>query len=141
MKLRTSESMWWPGITSEIESTRAQCITCRRNAPTQLPLPPVPPPVPHYPFQLISSDYFNYEGHNYLVVIDRYSNWPLIRLCKSESAEELTSCLREFFSTYGVPDEISTDGGPTYMAETTQQFFRTWELNIGLVQLTTPILT
>ena len=83
MRLRTNKSMWWPGINTDIENTRAQCITCRRNAPTQLPLPPVPPPVPRHPFQLISSDYFHYDGHNYLVIINRYSNWPVIRLCKS----------------------------------------------------------
>ena len=82
MILRTHEAVWWPNITSDIAETRARCSTCVRNAPTQLPLPPVHPPLPQYPFQMLSSDYFNYEGHNYLVVVDRYSSWTLIKKCK-----------------------------------------------------------
>ena len=52
----------------------------------------------------------------YIVIVDRYSNWPAIKQCKSESAEELISTLREFFSTFGVPEDLTSDGGPTYLA-------------------------
>ena len=70
MTLCTQEAIWWPNITSDITDTRARCGTCNRNAPTQLRLPPVHPPLPKYPFQMISSDYFHYEGHNYLLFVD-----------------------------------------------------------------------
>ena len=112
MVLRTHEAVWWPNITSDITETRARCSTCHKNAPTQLPIPPVHPSLPQYPFQMISSVYFYYEGQNYLLFVDRYSNWPVIKKCKSESAEELVTALREFFSTYGVTEQITLDGAP-----------------------------
>ena len=126
MHLRMQESNWWPNITRDIATTRATCSTCHKNAPTQLPLPPVQPQVPQYPFQLICSDYFHFEGHNYLVIVDRYSNWPVLKKCKSDTADELVTCLREYFTTYGVPEQITSDGGSAYLAETMQQFLQRW---------------
>ena len=59
-------------------------------------------------------------------MVDRYSNWPTIRKCRSETADELIESLREYFCTYGVPTELTTDGGMSYMAESTQKFLQTW---------------
>ena len=126
MNLRTQEAVWWPNITSDISTTRAKCLECHKNAPTQLPLPPVQPPSPQFPFQMISSDYFFSDGHNYLVVVDRYSNWPLIKKCRSDTAEELVTALREVFCTYGVPEQLTSDGGPSYLADHTKQFLQRW---------------
>ena len=50
MILRTQQSVWWQKISNDIASKRAACTTCNQNAPTQLPLPPVDPPTPKYPF-------------------------------------------------------------------------------------------
>ena len=40
--------------------------------------------------------------------------------------QELISALREFLTTYGVPDQLATDGGSNYMAQATQTFLKTW---------------
>ena len=101
-------------------------MTCIRNAPTQPALPPVKPLVPEYPFQYISSDYFMHAGHTYLVIVDRYSGWPFVHLCREETAKELIRVLREFFCTWGAPEELATDGGSTYVAASTQRFLSNW---------------
>lgn len=75
MSLRSSASVWWPNIGKDIENMRASCLTCHRNAPRQQP---VSPPLPEHPFQLVSSDYCQFEGQVYLVMVDRYSNWPTV---------------------------------------------------------------
>ena len=79
MTLWSHESVWWPGISEDIQNTRNSCKTCNKNAPSQSPLPPYPLHNPQYPFQMISSDYFTYNGHNYLIIVDRYSNWPSVK--------------------------------------------------------------
>ena len=89
-------------------------------------MPPVLPPHPKYPFQLVSSDYFTLQGHNFIVMVDRYSNWPVVCKCKTETSKELISALREFFCTHGVPIELATDGGTNYIACNTQDFLQTW---------------
>ena len=76
---RAEASVFWPGITLDIHRIREKCFQCNKNAPSQPSLPPVPPVVPEYPFQSLCSDYFTLQGTNYLVTIDRYSNWPSIQ--------------------------------------------------------------
>ena len=70
---------------------------------------------PDYPFQKVCSDYFSHGNHNYVVVVDRYSNWPMV--FKSENGTDgLVRRLRETFVTFGVPEELTTDGGPQFTA-------------------------
>ena len=39
--------------------------------------------------QQVASDYFSVAAKNYLVIVDRYSGWPVIKLCHGEIAQEL----------------------------------------------------
>ena len=78
MTAKAEVSIFWPGITNDIQVTRANCQHSNRMAPSQAALLPTPPTVLVYPFQCICADYFNYRGHTYLVIIDHYSNWPIV---------------------------------------------------------------
>ena len=44
----------------------------------------------------------------------------------TQSADDLISRLREYFQTFGVPSELASDGGPTFVAEKTRAFLRDW---------------
>ena len=92
-------------------------MTCVRNVPSQSATSPMAPPVPSYPFQYVSSDYFVYAGTNYLVIVDRYSSWPSIYKCRDGTSAELVKVLREYFCTWGTPEEMATDGGPTMLQQ------------------------
>ena len=124
MTLRAQGSVWWPGITPQIKETRDKCKNCIEHAPSQPSAPPLPLPQPDYPFQCLASDYFQESGHHYLVIADRFSGWPTVQFCgrSTASAGKLIECLREYFAMHGIPEEISTDGGSTYMAYETQKF-------------------
>ena len=87
--------------------------------------PPSELPIPDYPFQMICSDYFSFNGTDYVVIVDRYSNWPMVY--RSEfGAEGLVRRLRETFVTFGIPEELTSDGGPQFKAGKTQEFLRSW---------------
>ena len=119
MRARAESSIFWPGITSTINATRANCEHCNRMAPSQPSAPPTPTILPVYPFQCVCSDFFNYKGMTYHIIVDRYSNWPIVERTKF-GADGLINCTRRSFATYGIPDEISTDGGPEYIATATR---------------------
>ena len=114
-------------MTLAIEETRALCATCNRMAPSQPSSPPTPPILPVYPFQAICADYFTHHGHHYLVAVDRYSNWPIVEESASGS-KGLITALRRIFVTFGISDELSSDGGPEFTASATQQFLRDWRV-------------
>ena len=137
MCARAADSVFWPNITVDIQRTRDECDHCHRSAksnPMQPPLEIVPP---EYPFQKIASDYFSYNNHEYLVVVDRYSNWPM--LFRSErGAEGLVKRLREVFVTFGVPEELTSDGGSEFTAGKTQDFLKSWDVRHRLTSVANP---
>ena len=89
MALRASETVWWPGLSRDLQLIREPCGKCVRNAPSHPAAPLHPLPSPEYHFQLVSADYFTYSGSMYLVVVDRYSGWPTVLKCKEDSYAEL----------------------------------------------------
>ena len=124
MTLRAQSSVWWPGITPQIKETRDKCKICNECAPSQPSAPPEPLQHPDYPFQQVASDYFQAGGYHYLVIVDRFSGWPTVQFCGSSSgsSRQLQEWLRQSFATFGIPEELSSDGGLTYMSYDTQKF-------------------
>ncbi len=62
MTSRAESSVFWPGITFDVQDTRDGCRDCNHNAPYQPHAPPVAPTLPVYPFQCICADYFTYTN-------------------------------------------------------------------------------
>ena len=50
---RAKTSIFWPGITTDIHTTTANCSFCNQMAPSQAALSPTPPILAAYPFQCI----------------------------------------------------------------------------------------
>ena len=101
MIARAEASIFWPGITPAIKAVRLHCNHCNRMAPSQPNAPPTPPTSPAYPFQYICADFFHYKGIHYLVVVDRYCNWPIIERAHAGS-DGLIKCLQQTFTTFGI---------------------------------------
>ena len=109
---RAAAAVWWPGLYEDISRVRAQCWRCNTNdAPSQPKEPPVPLPRVDYPFQQICSDYFSLEGRQYLIMVDQYSGWPSMYTAKDANDRELVRLLRMHCETFGVPEELTSDGG------------------------------
>ena len=126
MALRAADTVWWPGMSGDIARVREGCLRCRQNAPSQRPEPPTELPETMYPFQHVSSDYFEFSGKTYLVLVDRYSGWPIVLRCREDSSEELIRHLRNLFCVYGVPEELALDGASVYVSYKTKEFFCQW---------------
>ena len=59
---RAEHSVFWPGMCADIEEKRANCVTCRTQAPSLPKLPAHEPPEVKYPFQQICSDFMSLKG-------------------------------------------------------------------------------
>ena len=118
MKLRANSSIYWPSMSAAITNTRLNCRKCTEISPSQTSEPLITTAFPEWPFQLLSTDYFFIELHSYLVVADRYSGWLTIYYFKPGEANHTTliNIFRNLFVDFGVPDEISSDGGRQFMA-------------------------
>jgi hypothetical protein len=74
-------------------STFNICNHCNRITPSNPSAPPYPLMSPDYPFQCLCAYYFTHRDVNYLVIVDRYSNWPIVEKA-SGGATGLLTCLR-----------------------------------------------
>ena len=127
MTLRAESSVFWPGISNDINNVRYTCYHCNRNAPSNPSAPPTPLQNPIYPFQQVCCDYFHLKGHTYLVLVDRYSNWPVVE--RGNGAEGLIKCLKASFITFGIPEELASDGGTEFTSSQCQQFLENWGIH------------
>lgn len=121
--------VYLPGLSQDIQDTRRKFADCNRNAPSQAPLPSPPPSTL---FKAIFADFFNYGGCHYLVIRDRLSGW--VEVLRSTAGTNLGGSaglvchLRTFFATFGVPEELWSDGGPEFTASNPENFLHSWNV-------------
>ena len=130
MLSRATASLYWPRMTNDIHTARSSCRACNRNAPSQARLPPTAPELPTTPFEKIAADFFDLRGKHFLVIADRLSGWTEVVQVKAGSpsagSKGLCDALRTIFITFGVPNEISSDGGSEFTSGETQDFLSRW---------------
>ena len=129
MRARAAKSFFWPGINHDIDVLRSHCRDCNDVAPSQSNEPLIITS-PKYPFQKTVADYFSLKGFKYLLYADRYSAW--ISIVKIHIGEADFKFLKSFvinlFATFGVPEELSTDGGPPFKGYDYRQFLVRWDI-------------
>ena len=124
MQARADLAVFWPGIREDMEQTRAKCAVCRRNAPSNPSMPPHNPPDLQFPFQQVCGDYMTVNGVPYLVIVDRLTGWPSVQRSRNNDSGStgLVKLLREMFTTFGIAEELTSDGGPEFMAHEVKNF-------------------
>ena len=71
---------------------------------------------------MVSSDYFQLGGHNYVVMVFQSSNWISVYQVKIGMAKELVTKLRKYVGHFEVMDEFATDGASVYKSSEVQEF-------------------
>ena len=111
---RASTSLFWPNYRADIINYRAACPVCSRYQPSNPAMPAIVPESPAYPFQSISADFFTLNSFNYLIIIDRYSNWLSVFKLDRDTSEEFLRILREYIAIFGIPTIFTSDGAKVF---------------------------
>ena len=123
------QRIFWPGLDAAIRQTRAQCKVCNETAPSQKAEPMLISSPPDIPFQQVVMDFANIKGKNYIIYADRLSGWVEVVQAASTSFKSTYPLLLRWFRTFGVPEEISTDGGPPFNGLEFREFLKRWSIN------------
>ena len=72
MERRARATVFWTGMTQDINTVRNSCVHCNRNARSEAAVPPMLINPPTTTFELIFADFFDYGGGNFLVIEDKF---------------------------------------------------------------------
>ena len=62
------------------------------------------------------------------MILDRCSSWPIVE-GTAKGSQGLIDCLQKIFVTFGIPDDLASDGGPEFIATYTREFLKTWGIH------------
>ena len=123
-KALVRSKVWFSGITNQIEKMIHNCVECQVNKGKQNLEPLQPSSFPPGPWTVLSSDFFGpmLDGSYWLVIIDDYSKYPVVKKVASTSAESNICLFEELFAMLGIPDIVKTDNGSPFQSHRFREF-------------------
>ena len=107
------DSVWWPGLSTQIKTKVEDCPTCvKERQPAHEPLDTTP--VPDRPWKKLGSDIMEWEGEDYLLVVDYFSKYIELALLKNLTSETTVGHMKSIFARHGVPDILVSDNATQY---------------------------
>jgi len=132
MSANARERLFWPRLDADLRQAREQCRKCNEIAPSLPAETLLETPDPEMPFEQVATDLFKIGAHSYLVYADRFSGWTEAKRPATQSFKSIKKCFLGWFKTFGVPDEISADGGPPFQSSEYKSFLKTWDITARL---------
>ena len=124
-RLRVNTSVWWPGVSRDMEEFVRSCLECQQSA--ILPREPLlQSPLPSHPWERVTSDLFEHKKSTYLLVVDYFSRFVEIEKLTSTTSSSVITHLKAIFSRHGIPATLITDNGPQYSSEKMNKFSLTY---------------
>ena len=91
-----------------------KCNTCQQNQRKQQREPMKASYVPQYRLQMTGSDLLNWNGQDFVLVVDYYSRyWDIEKFYKTDSTTIIKK-LKHIFPRMGIPEVMRSDNGPQY---------------------------
>ncbi len=113
----------WPGLEADVKRFCQACPTCQKTSPKPPPPSPlIPLPIIEVPFERIGMDLVgplpkSARGHEHiLVVVDYATRYPEAIPLRKATAKTIAHELFLLFSRVGIPTEILTDQGTSFMS-------------------------
>jgi hypothetical protein len=103
----------WPYMANDIKTVIDACEACQehRQGPH---FEPEVKRVASYPMEAVSVDLMEVKGTKYLVMVDRFSSYPLVKVVRTATTSSITKILSSWFNEFGWPKSIGSDGGPQF---------------------------
>ncbi len=130
--LKRLQAVWWsPYLAATVDRTLHECEVCAQyntRKAFSAPIAHIPPP--DGPFRHLMIDYVDMTQRvgrmrYILVVIDRFSRWiEAVPTPHPDCKSVLKFLCKEVFPRFGLPDTISSDNGPHFVAQISKMTFK-----------------
>jgi len=78
------------------------------------------------PWNEIGSDLFEFEGKQYLLMVDYFSRWIELFEIKEMTSRSVITKMKNAFSRFGVPEKVRTDNGGCYNSNQFCEFAKSY---------------
>ena len=127
-RLRARTSVWWPGISKQINEMIQNCETCCQNFQIRSE-PMIPTTLPQRPWEKIGTDLFELKGKSYLLLVDYFSRYIEVVKLTCTTTKSVVAAMKPLFARHGIPDVIISDNGPQYSSQEFKQFAEDYEFS------------
>lgn len=115
IKTLARRTVYWPGLSSDIEDFVKSCESCIKMEIIKKPDTTTTWIPTTRPFSRLHADFFYFEGNNFLLIVDSYTKWLEVEWMRSgTTARIVNKKFASVFARFGLPDVVVTDGGPPF---------------------------
>ena len=127
---RIMDRFFWPGIWADVRRWCAACPECQLVNTPAIPKAPLRPlPLVEIPFDRVAMDLIgpfdrSTQGYRFvLVLMDYATRYPEAVPLRNISAKSVAQALFQIISRVGIPKEILTDQGTSFMSRTLRELY------------------
>ena len=146
MKRQLRRCYWWPGQDKMVEEFVKRCSGCQRSdksaSPSKVKVSTIP--IPANPWEKLGIDICGPfavapPSSRFVVVLtDYHSKFPEILLTGTVTSQKIISWLNEVFARYGLPLDIVTDNGPSFVSREFEEYLEKNNIKHTLSSVYTP---
>lgn len=124
---KARDSVFWPGMSSEIKEVVLQCSVCAEFQPKNHKEPMQTSKVPDRPWSRVAIDLFTLHKKEYVILVDYYSDFVEVQEIADTTSLTIIQFLKEQFSRHGIPDVLVSDNGSQLVSHEFRRFAEEWE--------------
>jgi len=128
---RAKNSVWWPGLSKELEDLVRSCPVCNKLQVNRAE-PLITTPLPERPWQKLAMDMCEHQGDKYLVVVDYFSRYIEVERMTKTTSPDVITCLKSIFARHGIPETVHSDNGPQFSSSN----FALFATEYGFIHIT-----
>ncbi|XP_020906409.1 uncharacterized protein K02A2.6 [Exaiptasia diaphana] len=115
-RLRARRAVYWCKIDKDIEDIVKRCPTCQHHQVSNSKETIIQQEALR-PWEVVSTDLFYWNNANYLLTIDNFSSYFVLRKLSSTRSSDVINKLKVIFSEFGIPRKVISDNGPQYSSQ------------------------
>ena len=123
---RAREFVFWVNINSDLKEMVEKCDICQSQQNSTTSVQKYVSEVPPHPWHTLGSDLFYFQRIDFLVIVDYFSKYLIIRKIPNSTSSAVIKELGLIFSEFGSPLVFRSDNGPCYSSREFKFFMQNW---------------
>ena len=125
---RAREFVFWVKLNDDLKELIEKCDICQSQQNSTTSVQKYISEVPPHPWHTVGSDLFYFRRIDFLVVVDYFSKYLLVRKIHNSTSSAVIKELGMIFSEFGKPQVFRSDNGPCYSSQEFRFFMQNWSI-------------